>query len=117
MPTRDTISELFPGRHTLTIGDSVQTLPVAEAFLKGACDLVFVDGGHSGAEALADIKNFRALAKPGARILIDDCQAIPEVEKAWEEAKAFEDFEELRRVCIGRYALEADAGRAAHGTL
>mmetsp|Transcript_24828 Transcript_24828/g.50382 ORF Transcript_24828/g.50382 Transcript_24828/m.50382 type:complete len:113 (+) Transcript_24828:54-392(+) len=41
------------------------------------CDVLLVDGIHSYAGALQDIKNMRALAKPGAVLLVDDLDEGP----------------------------------------
>lgn len=45
----------------------------AASHMKHRCDLIFVDGGHMLDVALADIVNFKKLAKPGALLLVDDC--------------------------------------------
>jgi hypothetical protein len=88
----DFLTEMFPGRHELVLGDSTKTLQRAIeqlAQLRGEasyitpgavpadtlCDLAFVDGGHTYDIALADITNFRRLTKPGGRLLVENCNA------------------------------------------
>mmetsp|Transcript_41934 Transcript_41934/g.115658 ORF Transcript_41934/g.115658 Transcript_41934/m.115658 type:complete len:574 (-) Transcript_41934:54-1775(-) len=73
-PAASWLQARFPGRLTVTWGDSVETLPEFHARHPDVeCDLVFVDGGHSYEVALADLKNFAAMANPRRhRILMDD---------------------------------------------
>lgn len=62
-----------PGRHELILGDSRSTVPryprpdPGEGF-----DFAFIDGGHEVDVVRADIRNARAVCKPGAHVLIDD---------------------------------------------
>jgi predicted O-methyltransferase YrrM len=68
------LDELFPGRHTLCIGDSRETLP-SFANLTGhnpIFDFCIVDGGHTDDIPLKDCLNSLAMLKPGGWILIDD---------------------------------------------
>mmetsp|Transcript_103972 Transcript_103972/g.294583 ORF Transcript_103972/g.294583 Transcript_103972/m.294583 type:complete len:259 (-) Transcript_103972:63-839(-) len=121
----------FPGRHTLTVGDSGATVPAAAAVLPpGYCDMVLVDGGHETEEVFNDIVNFRPLTKPGALVLVADCDAppgrqrrlaaanatVPPVAVAYQravsdglirlssKARYFGSFPEIRNVCPCRYA-------------
>jgi len=71
-PAEAMIQKLFPGRHSLRLGDSTQTLPKSDD-MTGRCDVVFVDGGHTKDVAKADIENFARLAAPGALLIVDDC--------------------------------------------
>ena len=84
----------YPGRHTLTLGNSLVTLAAQVAALHNAssssggvgvggpyqrtaagayCDYVFVDGGHSYQVAWGDIANFRELAAPGTTVVVENC--------------------------------------------
>ena len=75
------IDQYFPGRHTLIIGNSAVTLPKfvnESAGLKA--DVIFIDGGHTRAIALADIRNFRNLATPETVVVIDDYSMRPVAE-------------------------------------
>jgi len=69
---KEHIDEMFPGRHTLIIGDSTITVPefareVAEKF-----DLIFIDGGHTFAVAMTDIINMKELAHKDTAVIMDD---------------------------------------------
>jgi hypothetical protein len=67
------IDRLFPGRHTLIIGDSREAVPRYHDEHPGdQFDLVFIDGGHEYAIARADLENFRALSHRGTTIIMDD---------------------------------------------
>lgn len=102
----------FPRRHTLVLGDSRNTIP---AFPHAShCDIVFVDGGHDQATALADIRNFGSIAKPAAVIIVDDCRSEDgsPASRAWDEATDkmivaaslhHHEFEGGRSICLGNY--------------
>jgi predicted O-methyltransferase YrrM len=67
------IDEIFPGRHTLILGNSVQTVPeflCEHPQLK--FDLIFIDGGHDYEVAKADLVNMRALATTDTILVTDD---------------------------------------------
>lgn len=67
------IAQNFPGRHTITWGDSTKTLPAFhQQHPEVKCDLIFVDGGHTHAIALADLQNFMLMANPDFNIIIMD---------------------------------------------
>jgi predicted O-methyltransferase YrrM len=86
------IDKTFPGRHTLVIGDSRQTLPAyhathpAEVF-----DLAFIDGGHEYDVARADLRNILPMAHSSALIVMDDLKVWKTYgsgpDRAWSEAK------------------------------
>ena len=80
------LNDTFPGRFTLTCGDSTHTLPLVTG-LDSRCDLVIVDGGHTFDIAMTDLKNFRRMANPENHVLImDDIPGIAEVKRAWDTA-------------------------------
>lgn len=66
------VDEKFPGRHTLVVGDSVDTVPRFDPARKGTFDLAFIDGGHEAPVPAADIRNTLEFLKPGALVLVDD---------------------------------------------
>lgn len=66
------IDEYYPGRHTLVIGDSTQTLPKYQIGQGEPFDLVFIDGGHHTPVPQLDIKNSLPLLRPNGFILMDD---------------------------------------------
>ena len=70
-PAAAKMQELLPGTFLDCIwGDTQTTLPAQEGF----ADIIHVDGGHSNAVSLSDIREARRLIKPGGFIVIDDCQ-------------------------------------------
>lgn len=78
------IDEEFPGRHTLLLGDSRETVPRFAAENKGAgFDFLFIDGGHDYPVALADLLNCRGLAREGATLVMDDTVRTPGWARAW----------------------------------
>jgi len=78
------IDEKFPGRHTLIIGDSTQTLP---RFIQDNSDtkfdLLFIDGGHDYAVSKSDMINCLKLANTGSIIIMDDTTYTPGWAAAW----------------------------------
>ncbi|MFZ4099899.1 MAG: class I SAM-dependent methyltransferase [Chlamydiia bacterium] len=75
------IDQYFPCRHTLVLGNSVTTLPKFIHESDGLkADVIFIDGGHSKAVALADIRHFRELATPETIVVIDDYSMRPVAE-------------------------------------
>jgi predicted O-methyltransferase YrrM len=85
------LDNLFPGRHTLILGDSRETVPAyGRARPDVVFDLVYVDGGHDYEVASADVVNFGRLVRESAGVVVDDL-APWEVwgagpARAWEEA-------------------------------
>jgi len=86
---KEFIDMRYPGRHRLIIGNSMETVP---NYAGDPLDLAFVDGGHEYDTVRADIRNARAIAKPGATVVVDDI--IPWYpwgrgpHQAWQEAIA-----------------------------
>ena len=76
-PHHESLRAAFPGvEMELVLGSSVETVPAfAAARPEVRCDLLAVDGGHFGEVPLADLQNMRALAAPGAWVLMDDINA------------------------------------------
>lgn len=106
------ITEKFPGRLTLTNGNSLETIP---KFFKEHpaiyCDIAHVDGGHDYETALQDLKNFFSRVKPGGIIIIDDT-LCPEHNycigpmKAWTEFVALPEYKNKIAGLIYRYDIE-----------
>lgn len=86
------IDQTFPGRHTLVLGDSRETVPAyradhpAEMF-----NLAFVDGGHEYEVASADLRNILPMTHPAGLIVMDDLKTWKNYgrgpNQAWHEAK------------------------------
>lgn len=66
------IDKTYPGRHTLIIGNSLDTVP--EYFRKEnkKFDLIFIDGGHTYDIAKGDILNCKNLAHDKTIVVMDD---------------------------------------------
>ena len=62
------IDEKYPGRHTLVLGDSKETLPRN----RGKFDCFFIDGGHDYLSASSDMRECARLANPYALVIMDD---------------------------------------------
>jgi hypothetical protein len=82
------VDRLFPGRLTLTLGDSVASVP--RFFRENPlvfCDIVHVDGGHTFEIAMADLENLGARLTENGLIFIDDttCPHSFCVDKAWKQ--------------------------------
>lgn len=85
------IKNEFPGRHSLILGDSQQTVPDYSLRNPGdRFDLLFIDGGHQFKNAREDIQNMRGLAARNHVVIVDDY--MPNVKwgagpaAAWDEA-------------------------------
>ena len=115
----DCLNAAHGGRLEMHWGDSTKTV-VANAKL--ACDVIFVDGGHTFEVATADLANFKAHAAPTHVLVFDDTPCASwwcaGPNKAWANAKASglvvggaPGIEELhpmgqkRGFSVGRYPL------------
>ena len=101
------IDKTFPGRHTLILGDSRQTLPDYLASHPGAAfDLAFIDGGHEYDVASADIRNVLPAVRPGGLVVIDDLEPWKTwgdgPVRAWAEAKQRGAVKEVALLQDGR---------------
>ena len=66
-------------------GDSNKTvLRFAQENPQTKCDVISIDGGHSEAHALADLRNFQLLARPCCNLgLIDDTPFTPSAQRSY----------------------------------
>lgn len=86
------VAKTFPDRFTITVGNSIQTIPRFALEHPGVkCDLIIVDGGHEFQVSRSDIANFQRLANPAGHVLlVDDTRCTREIclgpELAWREA-------------------------------
>ena len=93
-PTANKMKETYGDHFQITWGNSRETLKEANSVLKGElCDIVVVDGDHSGAGVEHDLKNFLKVARPGTVVFSDDCAPKHKnVPKAAEMKAAYEEF-------------------------
>ena len=78
------IDRKFPGRHTLILGDSTQTIP--EYFRMNPdsrFDLIFIDGGHTYEIAMDDIVNCKSLAHTNTVVAMDDVLFHIHLQQEW----------------------------------
>ena len=85
----ESLVRLYFGKHRFHyhLGDSTRLVPSFARNHSRSCDVLLVDGDHRYSGALQDIRNMRALAKPGAVLLLDDLDEGPgpAIEKALAE--------------------------------
>jgi hypothetical protein len=103
------LQQNFPGRFTITWGDSTKSLPsFKQQHPDVTCDLLIVDGGHAYEVALSDLSNFMAMASERHLLAIDDtpCSAnwCAGPTKAWNELAAKGCIKELQKVPIGNWS-------------
>ena len=94
------VDKTFPGRHTLVIGDSRETVPRYRADHPAAVfDLAFVDGGHDYDVARADLVHILPMISPSGLIVMDDLMPWKTFgrgpDRAWTEAKQHRMVTEL----------------------
>jgi cephalosporin hydroxylase len=85
-PVANLLSTAFGSRFELHPGNSRSTVPSWQADLMAApgqdgrvapCDMLLVDGDHSFAGAVADLRHLRPLAAHGAPVVVDDIATAP----------------------------------------
>ena len=116
------IDTVYPGRHTLILGDSQQTVPAYLENNKDAkFDVIFIDGDHTYEVAKADMENCFHLAHKDTIVLLDDTMFTPSWEQSWNigptriwmeylnQSKIVEfqrrDYKNGRGMCWGKYVI------------
>jgi predicted O-methyltransferase YrrM len=103
---KDIIDTLFPGRHTLILGDSLETIPkFADENPDKKFNLLFIDGYHYGEHPSRDLQNCRRIAAEKHIVAIDDTvyhsgwEASYTIDptKAWIDAVDKDFITEIRR--------------------
>jgi hypothetical protein len=104
---KDYIDATYPGRHTLIVGDSRQTVWQYKLDNPNKrFDVIFIDGGHTYDVAKVDIVHSSGLAHSDTIVIVDDIMYVSGWEagwtvgptKVWEEGKKFGEIQELGRV-------------------
>jgi predicted O-methyltransferase YrrM len=102
----------FPGRHTLILGDSTETLKTFADINPLKFDFIFINGGYHYNVALSDIIQCQRLAHPNSIVLVDDVVDKPDLQRPhttgpskvcyeWVHQKYFE-FIEQKNFDVGR---------------
>jgi predicted O-methyltransferase YrrM len=76
---KNELDKMFPGRHSLIIGNSKDALPMINNFFNVSqqpVDLFFVDGDHRDPMPLIDIQNALKWIGPQGLLIVDDICAI-----------------------------------------
>ena len=91
------IDHVFPGRHTLILGDSAVTVP---RLPDQEFDLIFIDGDHEYPMAKADLENCRRLAHDTTLIILDDTNFTEGWEAPWTvgPSKIWKELVEQKRI-------------------
>ena len=72
-PQAKYLEGIFGDRLNVYFGDSMQVLPAFhQKYPEVKCDVIFVDGGHTGKVPWSDIQNFLLMAKPGKSVMVFD---------------------------------------------
>lgn len=82
IPSAHMLQELWPGRHCLTVGDSIVTVPAARPAVPDF-DMAFVDGYHFGDHPRLDMINALDWLRPGGVVVLDDTN-YQDVAAAWD---------------------------------
>lgn len=78
------IDQKYPGRHTLILGDSTQTIPkFIEENPTKRFDVIFIDGGHAYEIAMADLNNCKHLSHPNTVLIVDDVLLSVDLQREW----------------------------------
>ena len=120
---RSFIDKVFPGRLTLTGGDSRETLPKFHRDHPDVtCDIIFVDGGHQGDVPTKDFAAMVAMASPNAIMIADDyglggvSSGMQSQAHAvdWQECMVIRDWGDepfkSKSFCFGRVRPKAERG-------
>jgi len=112
---KEYIDKEYPGRFTLIIGDSVQTVPRYINDNKGKTfDLIFIDGNHEYAFAKKDIDNCKQLSNKDTIIIVDDIMYDERWEADWTigPTKAWKEYiSDGKIIELGRNEYNKEPGK------
>ena len=99
---KQVLDQLFPGRLTLTLGDSRMTIP---AFTRKhpeiKCDFAFIDGGHFKGIPEVDFNNFKTMMNSSSWriVILDETPGLEvyykDVKLMWERKLAAREVREI----------------------
>ena len=99
-PTANKMKETYGDHFQITWGDSRETLKEVKSVLKGEfCDIVVVDGDHSGDGVKCDLMNFLNVVRSGTVVFSDDCAPKHKnVPNAAKMKAAYEEFVKRKEI-------------------
>ena len=82
---KEGIDLFYPGRHTLVVGNSLESLPNLNKRFQPVFDLIFIDGGHSYEVAKQDLENSKKLSHSETIVVMDDTYRSQTGSMEWNE--------------------------------
>jgi hypothetical protein len=81
---KEYIDTVYPNRHTLIVGNSLETVPKYIQDNSGKTfDILFIDGGHDYEIAKADLEHCSQLAHKDSIVILDDTMFVNEFSANW----------------------------------
>ena len=110
-PMAHFVNQTFPGRFTITWGDSTKTLrKFRQEHPDIKCDLAIIDGGHTTVAANADFDNFRQMVNKENIVVLDDYPSgktnfQTELGAVWERKKRMYQLLEIFQCSYGANSM------------
>ena len=80
------INKIYAGRHTLVLGNSLETIPkYHDSNPNHTFDLIFIDGGHDQITSQTDLFNCKSLVHSNTIVILDDTVTRPDWIMPWNE--------------------------------
>lgn len=93
---KEYIDKIYPNRHLLMIGNSLNVVPSISSIINTKYDVIFIDGGHDYYTALNDLNNCISLAHKDTIVIVDDTVYTPELKLYWNNGPSAAWLEMLR---------------------